>query len=91
MCARARLKKPGSNSDSNNPESSLDDSGVVDDHEGGDVTSEETPAQLAAKHQVRYSFHHVRFTCLFESEHIVQRKFMLTIKNLLYDAAFFHL
>jgi hypothetical protein len=56
VCARARLKKPGSNSDSNNPESSLDDSGVVDDHEGGDVTSEETPAQLAAKHQVRFHY-----------------------------------
>jgi hypothetical protein len=29
------------NSDSNNRESSLDDSGVVDDHEEGDVTSED--------------------------------------------------
>ncbi|XP_059488703.1 sodium channel protein 60E-like isoform X4 [Neocloeon triangulifer] len=50
VCSRARLKKPGSNSDSNNPESSLDDSGVVDDHEGGDITSEEAPAQLAVRH-----------------------------------------
>lgn len=29
------------NSDGNNRESSLDDSGVVDDHEEGDVTSED--------------------------------------------------
>lgn len=34
-------RNPSNNGDSNNRESSLDDSGVVDDHEEGDVTSED--------------------------------------------------
>ncbi|XP_065337432.1 sodium channel protein 60E isoform X5 [Cloeon dipterum] len=63
VCSRARLKKPGSNSDSNNPESSLDDSGVVDDHEGGDITSEEAPAQLAVKHQRLAAYTIVKSEC----------------------------
>lgn len=38
----AASRHPSSNnSDSNNLESSLEDSGVVDDQEGGDVTSED--------------------------------------------------
>jgi hypothetical protein len=40
------------NSDGNNRESSLDDSGVVDDHEEGDVTSEDV-AQIPNVVQVR--------------------------------------
>lgn len=39
-------RQTSSNSEGNNKESSLDDSGVVDDHEDGDVTSEDAASHV---------------------------------------------
>ncbi|XP_065166604.1 sodium channel protein 60E isoform X3 [Atheta coriaria] len=39
-------RQTSSNSEGNNRESSLDDSGVVDDHDDGDVTSEDVGSQI---------------------------------------------
>ncbi|XP_022913809.1 sodium channel protein 60E isoform X3 [Onthophagus taurus] len=42
-------RQTSSNSEGNNRESSLDDSGVVDDHEDGDVTSEDVNTTIATQ------------------------------------------
>lgn len=55
------------NSDSNNRESSLDDSGVVDDHEEGDVTSEDV-AHIPNVVQVCTGYFSLAVLCLDTEE-----------------------
>lgn len=59
-------RHPSGNGDSNNRESSLDDSGVVDDHEEGDVTSEDV-AQIPNVVQVSSAWSEV---CSFVSARV---------------------